>query len=101
MRHSKTFCTYKMRSKSCIAALMLLALGTASALLCPDTPKYNGCRTEACVGLQTGRRSMEVICDACGEGYILAFRGTKQATCGEPSAQATSLQAVRHRPDRY
>jgi hypothetical protein len=48
---------------------------------------------------------MEVICDACGEGYILAFRGTKQATCGEPSAQATSLQALPHtvcdRPDRY
>jgi hypothetical protein len=44
---------------------------------------------------------MEVICDACGEGYILAFRGTKQATCGEPSPQATSLQAVPHRPDRY
>ena len=74
-----------MRSPACAAALLLALLGTAAALTCPDTPKYNGCRTEGCMGLPTGRRTMDVVCDACGEGYILAFKGTKSATCGETS----------------
>lgn len=31
---------------------------------------------------------MDVVCDSCGEGYVLAYRGTKEAKCGEHNPQA-------------
>jgi hypothetical protein len=72
-----------MASKSTVAALLLIALGTASAILCPTTTKFNGCLPEGCMGIPTSRRTMDVVCDACGEGYVLAYRGTREAKCGE------------------
>lgn len=64
--------------------LLLLSIGMASAIFCPESSKFNGCRKTGCVELppEKGSRQSTVVCDACGEGYILAFGGTKRATCG-------------------
>lgn len=70
--------------KSCVnVALLLLSLNMATAIFCPDTAKFNGCFQTGCVELMERGRQSTVVCDACRQGYILAYRGTKQATCGE------------------
>jgi hypothetical protein len=82
-------------ARKAIAALFLaVAVGSASAILCPTTSKYNGCMPDGCLGIPTSRRTMDVVCDACGEGYVLAYGGTKDAKCGEYDSSITAAALV-------
>lgn len=82
-------------SRKAIAALLLaVAVGSASAILCPTTSKYNGCMPDGCLGIPTSRRTMDVVCDACGEGYVLAYGGTKDAKCGEYASSTAAAEAA-------
>lgn len=60
-----------------VAGLAVTALAQEA---CPEKSAYNGCRRKGCVSVSS-RRTVELVCDQCGEGYRLVGKGTTRAKC--------------------
>lgn len=70
--------------RSVVALLVLLAVHKAYAAEanCPNSARFNGCRTKGCRQLLVGAGEEPVlICDECGHGFKLVAAGTPYATC--------------------